>query len=40
MIILYDYNGNEVGHYDTASDLYDDYPNAEIIKGKFRVKEP
>ena len=40
MIVLYDHNGKEVGRYDTASDLYYDYPDAECVKGKFRVKEP
>lgn len=40
MIVLYDQNGKEIGRYDTASDLYCDYPDAENIRGKMVVKEP
>lgn len=40
MIILYDRLGNEIGRYDTASDLYYDYPNAEVTGSRAIVKEP
>lgn len=40
MIIAYDQNGKEIGRYDTASDLYCDYPNAEVTGSRAIVKEP
>lgn len=40
MIILYDSFGNEIGRYDTASDLYYDYPNAEVTGSHATVEEP
>lgn len=40
MIIAYDKTGKEIGRYDTASDLYYDYPDAELRGNKAMVKEP
>lgn len=40
MIIAYDVNGTEIGRYDTASDLYYDYPDAEIRGSRAVIKEP
>jgi hypothetical protein len=40
MIIAYDQNGKEIGRYDTASDLYYDYPDAEVTGRRATVKEP
>lgn len=40
MIIAYDNRGKEIGRYDTASDLYYDYPDAEVTGGRATVKEP
>lgn len=40
MIIAYDRNGKEIGRYDTASDLYYDYPDAEVSGSKAKVKDP
>ena len=40
MIIAYDKNGKEIGRYDTASDLYYDYPSAELRGNRAIVKEP
>lgn len=40
MIIVYDVNGREIGRYDTASDLYYDYPDAEVRGSRAIVKEP
>lgn len=37
MIIAYDENGREVGRYDTASDVREDYPDAIIVGNKARV---
>lgn len=38
MIVAYNANGNEIGRYDTASDLWYDYPTAIISAGKAIVK--
>ena len=38
MIIAYDCCGKEIGRYDTASDLYYDFPNAELHGNKATVK--
>ena len=40
MIVAYNKNGEEAGRYDTASDLWSDYPDAEVRGGKAVVKEP
>lgn len=40
MIIAYDTFGKELGRYDTASDLYYDYPDAEVRGSRAIVKEP
>lgn len=40
MIIAYNADGKEIGRYDTASDLWYDYPDAEVRSGKAVVKEP
>ena len=37
MIIAYNANGEEVGRYDTASDLFYDFPDAEIHGNTARV---
>ena len=39
MIIAYNINGKEVGRYDTPSDLWSDYPEAEVVGRKAIVKE-
>jgi len=39
MIICYNQNGQEIGRYDTASDLYYDYPDAEVNGNKAYVNE-
>lgn len=38
MIIVYDRSGRELGRYDTASDVWDDFPDAEI-KGNKAIVE-
>ena len=40
MIVAYDVYGNEIGRYDTASDLYYDYPDAEVHGNHAIVEEP
>lgn len=37
MIIAYNANGEEVGRYDSASDVWDDYPDAVIHGNKAYV---
>ena len=39
MIIAYNVDGKEIGRYDTTTDLWSDYPDAEIHDGKAIVKE-
>lgn len=39
MIIAYDINGNELGRYDNASDVWHDFPDAEIHNTKAIIKE-
>lgn len=39
MIIAYDIDGKEIGRYDTPSDLWYDYPEAEVVGRKAIVKE-
>lgn len=39
MIVLYNDDGHEVGRYDTASDLWIDYPDAEVHGSKAVTKE-
>ena len=39
MIILYDEYGKELGRYDNASDVWNDFPEAEIHGSVARIKK-
>jgi len=40
MIIVYDRFGRRIATYDSTRDLHEDYPDAEVVRGKVVIKEP
>lgn len=39
MIIAYNEDGQEIGRYDTATDLWYDYPDAEVHGSRATIEE-
>ena len=35
MIIVYDTDGRILVRYDSAADVYSDYPDAQVVKGRW-----